>query len=188
MVHQKPGSSPYATGGGGVTLERTYGATLLTAVLVGDPVPGLGDDMRVLRVEMQAGPASPVDDYVVHGENRTASTARRLSVGVRRDPTIAPSDPKFVKLLGDFLRVLIEHAADVDADRWRLALAVAGPHAGAAETKTLTDFARSQPTNDSFRKTVMRSRVTTAGVRARLQHLDNAVAAALAMTGLAAGG
>jgi hypothetical protein len=56
MAEQKKGgASPYATGGGGVTLERAYGATLLAAVLVGDPVPGLGDDMHPVRVEMQAG-------------------------------------------------------------------------------------------------------------------------------------
>ena len=186
MAHPKKASaSPYATGGGGVTLERTYGATLLSAVLVGDPVPGLGDDMRAVRVEIQSGPSSAVDDYVVHGESSSAGTSRRLSIGVRRDPTIAPSDEKFVKLLGDYVRVAIEQAIEIEADRWRLALAVAGPHTGAMETKTLTDFARGQPTNESFRETVARDRVTTADIRARLEHLDKAVEAAVAATGLA---
>ena len=112
---KKKGASPYATGGGGVTLERAYGGTLLAAVLLGDPVPGLGDDMRAVRIELQSGPSSPVDDFVVRGENRSTGTSRRLSVGVRRDPTIAPSDDKFVKLLGDYVRVVIEHAAEVGA-------------------------------------------------------------------------
>ncbi len=181
---KKGGTSPYAAGGGGVTLERTYGATLLSAVLAGDPVQGLGDDMRPVRVQTQSGPDSPVDDYVIEGENALAGTSRRLSVGVRRDPTIAPSDAKFIKLLGDYVRIAIEHAAEIDDDRWRLALAVADPHTGASETKILTDFARSQLTNDSFRETVGRDGVTTADVRARLRYFDDAVVAALAATGL----
>jgi hypothetical protein len=173
-------ASPYATGGGGVTLEHTYGATLLAAVLTGGPVPGLGDDMRPMRVQMQAGGA--VDDYVVDGENFRTGTRRRLSVGVRRNPTMAPGDKKFVKLLEDFVRTVVDHATEVDSDSWRLALALAGPHTGAAQTKTLTDFARSQADNESFRETVGRDGVTTAEVRTRLGLLDQAVVAAVAAT------
>jgi hypothetical protein len=184
MASQKKGaSSPYATGGGGVTLERAYGATLLGAILLGDPVPGLGDDMRALRVQMQSGSSSPVDDYVIEGANASTRTTRRLSVGVRRDPTIAAGDEKFVKLLGDYVRIAIEHAPEVDGDQWRLALAVAGPHTGAAETKTLSDFARSQPSNEAFREIVAREGATSADIRNRLRYLDEAVEAAVTASG-----
>ncbi len=182
----KRGSSPYATGGGGVTLEHAYGATLLTAILLGDPVSGLGDEMRAIRVQMQSGPSSPVDDYVIEGAHAPTGATRRLSVGVRRDPTIAASDTKFVKLLTDYIRIAIEHATEVDEDRWRVALAVAGPHTGGSETKVLTEFARTQPSNDAFRETVAREGVTTADVRARLKYVDEAVVAAVATAGLAA--
>lgn len=177
---EKAGASPYASGAGGVTLERTYGATLLAALLLGDPILGLGDEQRVVRVAFQTTPdTSAVDDFVAYGEAAGGNGhGRRLSVGVRRDPTIAPSDQKFVKLLGDYLRIVVAHAADVDEDRWRLGLAVAGPHTGARETATLADLARAHATNDLFRERVGRELGTTASVRERLRLIDESVVAA----------
>jgi hypothetical protein len=43
------GASPYATGGGGTRLEHRYGAVLLAALLTGDPVSELGDDVTDAR-------------------------------------------------------------------------------------------------------------------------------------------
>jgi hypothetical protein len=172
------GTSAYASGGGGVTLEHTFGAVLLSSLLLGDPVVGLGDGVRVERVQLQAVGSSPVDDFVVFGQDS------RISFGVRRDPTIAPSDEKFVKLLGNYARIAIEHAAEVDTDRWRLGLVVAAPHMGAHETGELSDFARKHPTNDSFRVEVTRNGATTVAIRQRLKHLDRAVVKAVTEAGL----
>ena len=179
------GSNPYATGGGGVVLEHVYGATVLAAMLLSDPVVGLGDEQAVVRVAFQAGAWSPVDDVMVEGESRgSASGGRRLSVGVRRDPTIASSDEKFVKLLADCLRVVVEHPGEVASDAWRLALAVAAPHTGAAETAVLADLARHRTSGSLFRQAVAAPRATTNKVRRRLKLLDEAVAAAAPLAGL----
>ena len=173
----KGAASPYATGGGGVTLERLYGATLLTALLLRDPVPGLPDGVSANAVQFQAGESSPVDDYVVWGGEAPDSSpgAMRLSVAVRRAPSIAPGDTKFVKLLGDYLQIMVEAPNDVASGRWRFGLVVAGPHAGAADTSWLADAARVHASNKSFREGVGRPAATTAGVRQRLGHLDGAV-------------
>ena len=41
-----PGSSPYATGGGGVQLEHEYAASALASLLLAQPVEGLGDELQ----------------------------------------------------------------------------------------------------------------------------------------------
>lgn len=63
----KPAASPYASGGGGTVLEHRYAATVLAALLVGDPIPGLGEEFTVERVALQASTESAVDDLVVTG-------------------------------------------------------------------------------------------------------------------------
>lgn len=167
------GNSSYAAGGGGVTLEQTVGGVLLTCLLLRLPTIGLGESEAVERIALQASGTSPVDDFVVHG------TERRISFGVRRNPTIAAGDTKFVTLLIDYLRITIDHSAEVDQDKWRLGLVVASPHTGATETRSLADFARAHHTATSFRAEVLREGATTAYVRARLKHIDDAVASAL---------
>jgi hypothetical protein len=57
-------SSPYSTGGGETRLEHRYGALLLAALLTGDPIHELDDDVAVTQVRYQ-DPTSPVDDFVV---------------------------------------------------------------------------------------------------------------------------
>ena len=174
------GASPYSTGGGGVTLERLYGATLLAALLTGDPVPGLGDEQSVVEVAFQARSKSPVDDFVVSGEPRstTAGQPRRLAIGVRRDPTIAAGDAEFVHLLSSCLRALTSAPVDFETDRARVAIVVAGPHSGAAEVRRLAEIARTQLNSTAFRSAVATPGVCSAKVRARLRWLDEAVAAA----------
>src|ERR1700694_4615253 len=90
-------ASSYATGGGGTVLEHTFGATLLAALLTGDPVSALGDEQRPVSVSFQAGNWSPVDDLVVIGEpdRLPDGEVRQLSIGVRRKPRIARSDQSF---------------------------------------------------------------------------------------------
>lgn len=92
------GASPYATGGGGIVLEHRYGAVLLAHLLTGDSIPMLGDDAAPTNVMFQASAHSPVDDLVVIG--RTPDGAeRRISIGVRRAPSIVASDAPSVHLL-----------------------------------------------------------------------------------------
>ena len=178
-------ASPYATGGGGTVLEHAYGAVLLAALLQRSPVRGLGDDVTPVGVEFQQGANQPVDDLHVIGECPTGT--RLLSVGVRRDPTIGARSPTFVNLLADYLRLLVNRREDIDADRWRLGLAVAAPHTASAEVATLAWIARRQRSNERFRAAVTTPRATTGKVRQRLASLDAAVTAAATEAGIRPG-
>jgi tetratricopeptide (TPR) repeat protein len=164
-------ASPYSTGGGGVLLEHAYGAAALTALLLQAPTDGLGDDFTTVEVSFQQ--PSPVDDLVVSG--RSEGGDRRIFVGVRRDPTIAPGSVPFVVLIVDYLRMLISDGAEFAAGRWALGLAVAGPHTGATEVRSLAQIAARQSTDAAFRAAVARPRACTGKVRTRLDYLDDVV-------------
>ena len=103
-----PGVHPYTAGGGGTTLEHRYGAVLAASVLTGDPVTELGDSVTPGTVFFQASAFSPVDDLVISGEAPDGST-HRVSIGVRRDPKVIPSSDETVRLIGTFLRVVVDH-------------------------------------------------------------------------------
>lgn len=140
----KPSPSAYATGGGGTILEHRYAAIVLASLLLESPSPGLGDDFAVETVRFQATPDCALDDLLITGASRRSGivTSRRLAVGIRRDPTIAASDTKFVKLLGDCLLTLQRYGSEFDADTFRLAIVVAAPHSGAQELSELAQHAR----------------------------------------------
>lgn len=186
-------ASAYSTGGGGVVLEHAYGGALLAELLLGGPVVGLGNDVTPVRVGFQQSAHSPVDDLTVTGEG--PGGCRTLFIGVRRKPGIGASQEAFVKLMVDYLRVVSEHRTELEADAWRLGLAVEAPHTPADEMATLAYFARRQPEAGLFRAAVQAPRATTAKVRARLGNVDDVVAAAvkmaekggIALTGLGAG-
>lgn len=176
--NEKGAASPYSTGGGGVSLERRYGATLFAAVLTGDPIQGLGDEVRPEHIRFQALPSeSPVDDYEVTGVGRNGER-RTLAVGVRRAPTIAKSDEKFVKLVADFVRALEKHQSGIEKDEYRLGLAVAIGSTGAAELERLTEFARAQNSDGEFRAHIAREKATTKNVRKRFAFFEEVVAEA----------
>lgn len=171
-------ASPYATGGGGTVLEHAYGGALLARLLQQGPVRGLGDDVTPIEVRFQQAASVPVDDLVVVGQCATGE--RALFVGVRRNPTIGASSPAFVSLLVDYLRMVVDHRAEFDADRWRLGLAVAAPHTASAEVATLAWIARRQRSNALFRAALAAPRATTGRIRERLRKLDAVVATAAA--------
>lgn len=176
----KPAASPYATGGGGTVLEHRFGATVLAALLVGDPIPGLGDDFTVERVAFQASAESAVDDLVVTGVSKGDGTTehRKLAIGVRHAPTIGSSDAKFVKLLRDCLVTQERHDVAFDNGSYRLSLVVAAHHVGAAELSELADLARKFGTSEEFHKTVTAPGRFSKELRSRLTLLEEATAAA----------
>ena len=120
----KDAASTYSTGGGGVTLEHQYTATLLATLLVGDPAPELGDRVALTTVRLQASDVSAVDDLVLEGLDPAGMT-HRASIGVRRDPKLTKSDTKSVPLVRSYLEVVTDHWNEVSAGRWSLTLAVA---------------------------------------------------------------
>ncbi|NRQ32104.1 hypothetical protein HII36_09670 [Nonomuraea sp. NN258] len=146
------------------------------------PVLGLGNDVAPAEVHFQQAANSSVDDLVIVGQCLTGT--RRLFIGVRRDPVIGPKNSPFIALLVDYLRMLEQHRPEFDADRWRLALAVAGPHTASQEVKKLAEFARGQPDDQAFRAAVDVPRAVSGNVRRRLELMDAVVVAAAAQGGL----
>jgi len=183
---ERGAASPYATGGGGTVLEHAYGAVLLAALLQRRPVLGLGDEFTPCEVRFQQAATCPVDDLVVIGDCPTGT--RAIYIGVRRAPTIAASDPAFVKLLIDYLCMVLDRQAELASDRARLGLAIAAPHTGANEVAQLAFWARRQPDNAAFRAVVDVPKQARSAVRRRLGYLDDAVEAAAARGAIPATG
>ena len=174
---------PYSTGGGGTVLEHRYGAVLLAHLLCSDPVAELGDDVAPVQMTFQASAFSPVDDLVVTGRSADGNE-RRVSIGVRRDPGLVPSEEASVCLVSSYLQVVSEYWPEVAAGRWRLALAVASPNAAVQQVAALAGIAQAEPDESLFRAAVARSGRTTGKARERLKHLDAVVNAAAVRAGV----
>jgi hypothetical protein len=82
----------------------------------------------------------------------------------------------------DYLQVISEHGAELDAGSWRLGLAVEAPHMPDDETSKLAYFARRQPDSRLFRAAVSAPRCH-GKVRTQLGNIDEIVAAAHAVPG-----
>jgi hypothetical protein len=175
-------ASPYATGGGGTGLEHRYGAVLLACLLTGDPVPELGDNATPVSVQFQASVVSPVDDLLVVGRTPDGGE-RRVSIGVRRAPTLTGSDEASALLLASYLRIVTSSWGEVQAGQWRLCLAVASPNAAVQQLGALAGIARGCGDDAAFRAEVARPGRTNWHVRARLLRVDALVAAMLAGIG-----
>ncbi|MET8282958.1 hypothetical protein [Micromonospora sp. NPDC005174] len=155
---------------------------MLAALLQRHPIVGLGDEFTVREVRFQQGATCPVDDLVVLGD--CPSMSRTMYVGVRRAPIIGAGNVPFVSLLLDYLRMVNDRRAGLDADQERLGLAVAAPHTGSAEVAQLASLARKQPDDPAFRRAVFAPRATNTKIRTRLKALDDAVMAAAAQGGI----
>lgn len=118
-----------------------------------------------------------MDDLTVTGEG-PGGQQRTLFIGVRRKPGIGASQKPFVKLMTDYLQMGSEHESELEAGTWRLGLAVEAPHTPTAEVASLAYFARRQEEAGLFRSAVRAPKATTKLVRARLDNLDDVVAAA----------
>ncbi|MFC8791910.1 hypothetical protein [Streptomyces cinereoruber] len=172
-------ASPYSTGGGGTVLEHRFGAVLLAHLLLGDPVPALGDEVTPATVRFQDSHFSAVDDLIVVG-NTADGAQRRLSIGVRRAPSFATSDDSTADLLVSYLRVVTDHWDEASTGRWRLAVAVASPNPAVQQVRELAVIAHGQPDQESFRAAVEQAGRTSNAVRTRLTHLDALIAKAAA--------
>lgn len=170
-------SSPYATGGGGVQLEREYAASALASLLLAQPVEGLGDEFTPHRVGLQQEASTPVDDVVIWGSSQ--GIERSLRMACRRKPTLGKSDESTVKLFTDFVQVVIDSRHALETSELRLGLAVAGPFGPAAELDELSSIARRQPSRLEFEAAVSTPRAYSAAVRKRLKNIDELVAEAL---------
>src|ERR1700733_8994974 len=146
-------ASPYSTGGGGTVLELRYGATLLSALLTGDPLPELGDNVIPISVRFQAGPESAVDDLLIVGRTPNGGV-RRVSVGVRRVPEFTSKHHKTAALLAGYVRIVAEHWDAVRVGGWRLALATGSRDKPLTLVDDLAMIAASTPNDLGFRAAV----------------------------------
>ena len=148
-VPSGPASSPYSTGGGGVTLERRVAARYLAMLLTGDTVAELGEDRAIVSVAFQQAPRVPVDDLVILAARaEETSPSLELAVGIRRAPKIVPSDEDTRKLIVEYARAML--AAPDDGREHRLALVVAGHQDHAAQVAKLADVAKDQADASAF--------------------------------------
>ncbi len=172
-------TSPYASGGGGVTFERKVAVTYLAHLLVGDGAAELGDERRVVGVAVQQAPDHPVDDLLI----TAARTHERepslvLAMGVRRAPNVVNSDESTQKLVRDFVRGVIN--APVKGPEHRLALVVAGPQEQTKQLATLADLAAVQNNAPAFFRLVRTPSKFAADVRGRLDQIEALVKRAIA--------
>lgn len=175
QAESQPASSPYSSGGGGVSFERRVSVLLLAALLREETAPGLYG-RKVVEVGFQRAPSEPVDDLVVASQYEDeAEPSHILAVAVRRRPKFTTSDSETKKLLGDFVR---SSNAAGDEDKHSMMLVVAGPQKPAAQVAELAAIARAS-TEAAFYHLVNEPGRFNAAVRGRLSHLTNLVQGAL---------
>lgn len=96
-VKAPAGSSPYSTGGGGVSFAASVAAVYLASMLTGCRRPEVSE-LLVRRVAFQTGPQHPVDDLLVaYGDDESEVT---LTIACRATPNFVQSDDETVKLVG----------------------------------------------------------------------------------------
>ena len=178
------GSSPYSTGGGGVTFERKVAVRYLAHLLVGDGAVELGDGRVVVGVDFQQAPDHSADDLVVHAARADdPEPSLILAVGVRRSPDLVPSDEPSRKLIRAFVREVI--SAPADSPEHRCALVVAGAQEHARLLALLADLAYKQKNAPGFFRLVRTPGKFDAGVPGRLKQIEKLVKLALGDLGVA---
>lgn len=174
---KKQTPSPYATGGGGGTLENRLGALLLTRLLTGGPITAL-NDLAPAHVAFQQTPTSIVDDFVVTAPTADGTTTIRLAIAARRNPAFITSDKKTNELIATLVAADLAAEADTDpATVERLSVAVSAWNSGAQQVAELADVARSNNDADDFYRDIKTpGKYKTGG---RLRHLTTMVEVAL---------
>ena len=177
-VDAPTGTSPYATGGGGVTFERKVAVQYLAHLLIGNGAVELGDGRFVVSVAFQQAPDHPVDDLLVAAaRSEDTEPSLLLALGVRRSPNLVLSDELTQKLIRNFVRAVIN--APAVGPEHRLGLVVAGPQQHAQQLSTLADLATVQMNAPGFFDLVRAPSRFNAAIRGRLDHVEKLVERAL---------
>ena len=172
------GTSPYATGGGGVTFERKVAVQYLAHMLVGDNVTELGDGRRVVSVAFQQAPLHAVDDLIVraaHPDELQPSLV--LALGVRRSPKLVESDASTQKLIRQFVHAVTD--VPTDGPEYRLGLVVSGSRTNAKQLAELAQLAAKQMDAPGFFDLVQKPYKFDTVLRNRLNQLEKLVRHAL---------
>ena len=172
------GTSPYATGGGGVTFERKVAVQYLAHLLVGDDAVEFGRGRRAVSVAFQQDPDHPVDDLVVRAARPDElEPSWELALEVRRSPKLVQSDEKAQRLFRKFVRALKNAPTDSIEPRW--GLVVAGPQPHAEQLAKLAVLAAAQMDASGFFDLVSTQGKIDADDRNRLEHVERLVGRAL---------
>ncbi|MEV0641305.1 hypothetical protein AB0I77_41565 [Streptomyces sp. NPDC050619] len=148
-------------------------------MLTGDTLEELGDPVLVpVEIKLQASQFSKVDDILITARPRQGGEEFRVAIGDRRDPNVVPSSDATVALVGSYLREVIEHWGEIQAGRYRLALAVTDRNTHGHEVAGLAGIASGRGPEE-FRTEASRSGPTNRKMRARLEQLDHVVAEAV---------
>lgn len=172
------GSSPYATGGGGITFERKVAVRYLARLLTGDAAAEVGDGRSVVSVGFQQAPGWAVDDLVIHAARADESQpSMSLMLAVRRTPNLVVSDVRSRALVRQFVMAAADDTDGEGERRW--GLVVAGSPTHAMELKELATHAKTQMDASGFFELIETPRKFSQGVRRRLDHMRRLVRLAL---------
>ena len=178
MAEEQAGTSPYSSGGGGVTFERKVAVQYLAHLLVGDGASELGDGRCVVRVDFQQAPAYAVDDLVIHaarhGEREPSLV---VALAIRRSPKLVQNDEDSRKLIQQFVEMILK--APSSGPERRLGLVVAGPQRAVKQLGVLADLAADQADAPGFFVTARTPGKFRADVRRRLDQFEQLVEHAL---------
>lgn len=137
------GSSPYSTGGGGVSFAVSVASVYLASMLTGSRRPE-ASELSARRIAFQTGPEHPVDDLLVTcGDDESEMT---LAVACRATPNFVQSDDETVKLVGS----LLAEVEKFNPDGHHVAVAAVGRSNQWDQLATLSDIARAHADADAF--------------------------------------
>jgi len=162
------GSSPYATGGGGVSFAHRVAAVYLTSMLTRSR-RSEARDLPVQCVRFQTGPTHAVDDLLVECSDGQGHVS--LAVACRATPNFVESDDATVKLV----RSLLAEVAQFDSDTHQVAVATAGWSNQWEQLAALCAIARSHADSESFHASLDIEGRWPKRVRERWQHFVQVV-------------
>lgn len=141
------GSSPYSTGGGGVSFADSVAVVYLASMLTGSR-RAEASELPVRRIAFQTGPEHPVDDLLVTcGDDASEVT---LAIACRATPNFVQSDNETVKLVGS----LLAEVDKFDTDTHQVAVAAAGHSNQWDELDALCDIARAHADAGAFEASI----------------------------------
>lgn len=171
-IRANRGSSPYSTGGGGVTFAQLVASVYLTSMLTGGRRREVSD-LQVRTVAFQNGPEHPVDDLLITCGDSTIEVT--LAVACRATPNFVNSDGETVKLVAS----LLAEVEKFDSDAHQVAVATAGWVAQWDDLAKLCDIARVHANPTSFKASIDVDGRWTKQVRGRFDQFQMMVSTAL---------
>jgi hypothetical protein len=168
----KRGSSPYGTGGGGVTFAQLVASVYIASMLTHGRRTE-ASDLPVKSVGFQNGPEHPVDDLLVTCADATAEVT--LAVACRATPNFVQSDDETVKLV----KSLLAEVERFDVDTHQVAVATLGSKKQWQDLAKLSDIARVHTSTESFIASVTTDGRWTKDVQNRFRQLKLMVTSAV---------